>query len=88
MGLVLATTLGRFLIVLIFSPSNSRIISPDLIPPLSAGPPSDTPPIKAPLGSFKPATEAISFVTSWILTPSHPLLVSPNSINWSIILEA
>ena len=64
-GFVFATTLGRFLIVLIFSPSNSKIISPDFIPPLSAGPFCETPPIKAPdLGSSKPATDAISFVTS------------------------
>ena len=59
-------------------------MSPALIPPLSDGLFSATLATSAPLGSSNFSTSAISFVTVWILTPSHPLLVSPNSINWLI----
>ena len=69
-------------------PLNSRIISPALIPPLSDGLFSATLATNAPLGSSNFSTSAISWVTSWILTPNHPLFVSPNFINWSITLEA
>ena len=63
-------------------------MSPALIPALSAGLFWPTLATNAPSGFFNFSTSAISFVTSWILTPSHPLFVSPNSINWSITLEA
>ena len=83
-----ATTLGSFLIVSIFFPSNSKIISPAFIPALSAGLFFPTLATSAPDGLSKFSTSAISFVTSWILTPSQPLLVSPYLISWSIIFEA
>jgi hypothetical protein len=85
---VLATTFGSFFIVFILLPSNSRIISPASIPALSAGLFFPTLATKAPSGFFNFSTSAISLVTSWILTPNHPLFVSPNFINWSITFEA
>ena len=42
----------------------------------------------APLGLSNFSTSAISFVTTWILTPSQPLFVSPNSISWLITFFA
>ena len=71
-----------------FLPSNSKIISPAFIPPFAAGLFSDTLATKAPSALFNFSTSAISFVTSCILTPNQPLLVSPNFISWSITLEA
>ena len=58
------------------------MISPALIPALSDGLFSATLATNAPLGSSNFSTSAISFDTTWILTPNQPLLVSPNSINW------
>ena len=58
------------------------------MPALSDGLFSATLATKAPLGSSNFSTSAISFDTSWILTPSQPLFVSPNSINWSITIFA
>ena len=55
-------------------------MSPALTPALSDGLFSATLATKAPLGLSNFSTTAISFVTSWILTPNHPLFVSPNSI--------
>ena len=74
--------LGNSFISLIFVPLNSKIISPALMPALSDGLFSATLATNAPLGSSSFSISAISLVTTWILTPSHPLLVSPNSINW------
>ena len=85
---VLATIFGNVLIVSTSLPSNSNIISPALIPALSDGLLSATLATKAPLGLSNFSTSAISFETSCILTPSHPLFVSPNSISWSITAEA
>ena len=59
-------------------------MSPSLIPPLSEGLPGATLATKAPLALPNFSISAISFETFWILTPNQPLLVSPNSINWSI----
>ena len=81
---VLATIAGNSFIWLILTPLNSKIMSPAFIPPLSDGLFSATLATNAPLGSSSFSTSAISWVTSWILTPSQPLFVSPNSINWSI----
>ena len=64
-------------------PLNSKIISPAFIPPFSDGLPGETLDTNAPLGSSNFSASAISFVTSWILTPNQPLLVSPYLINWS-----
>ena len=64
------------------------MISPALIPALSEGLFSATLATRAPLGSSNFSISAISWVTVWILTPSHPLLVSPNFINWSITFFA
>ena len=63
-------------------------MSPSFNPALSAGLPSPTLAIKAPDGFLSFSTSAISFVTSWILTPNQPLLVSPYLISWSITFEA
>ena len=63
-------------------------MSPALIPAFSDGLFSATLATNAPLGSSNFSTSAISSVTSWILTPSQPLLVSPNSNNWSITIFA
>ena len=85
---VSATILGSSFISLIGFPSNSKIISPGLIPPLSDGLLSATLATKAPLGLSSFSASAIPWSTTWILTPSHPLFVSPNSINWSITFWA
>ena len=58
------------------------------MPALSEGLFSATLATSAPLGSPNFSISAISFVTTCILTPSHPLFVSPNSINWSITFFA
>ena len=64
------------------------MMSPALIPALSAGLFWPTLATSAPAGFLSFSTSAISLVTSWILTPSQPLFVSPNSINWSITFDA
>ena len=64
------------------------MISPASIPAFSAGLSSWTFATNAPLLSFKSKLSAISSVTPWICTPSHPLLVLPNSFNWSTIFTA
>ena len=51
------------------------------IPALSAGLFSPTLATSAPIGFFKFSTSAISLVTSCILTPNQPLLVSPYLIS-------
>ena len=61
------------------TPLNSKIISPAFIPAFADGLFSATLATKAPLALSNFSTSAISLVTSYILTPSHPLLVSPNS---------
>ena len=58
------------------------------MPALSEGLSFATLATRAPLGLSNFSNSAISFVTIWILTPSHPLLVSPNWINWSITFWA
>ena len=58
------------------------------MPALSAGLFWPTLATNAPAGFFNFSTSAISLVTSWILTPNQPLFVSPNSISWSITLDA
>ena len=85
---VFATIAGNSFICLIFSPLNSKIISPSLIPALSEGLFSATLTTNAPLGSSNSSASAISWVTYWILTPNHPLFVSPNSISWLITVFA
>ena len=85
---VLATIVGNSFICWIFSPLNSKIISPAFTPALSEGLFSATLATRAPLGLSNFSISAISLVTSWIRTPNHPLLVSPNSINWSITIFA
>ena len=52
------------------------------MPALADGLFSATLATSAPLGSSNFSISAISWVTTWILTPSHPLLGSPNSISW------
>ena len=78
---VCATIFGYSFISFIKTPLNSKIISPALIPALSDGLPSATLATSAPLGLSNFSTSAISFLTTCILTPSHPLFVSPNYIN-------
>ena len=78
---VSATIFGNSFISFIFFPSNSKITSPSFIPPFADGLPFATLATKAPRGLSKFKLSAISDVTTWILTPSHPLLVSPNSNN-------
>tara|TARA_B100000242_G_scaffold49559_1_gene29524 strand:+ start:837 stop:1010 length:174 start_codon:yes stop_codon:yes gene_type:complete len=57
------------------------MISPALIPALSAGLSFPTLATNAPSGFFNFSTSAISLLTSCILTPNHPLFVSPNLIS-------
>ena len=63
-------------------------MSPAFMPALSAGLFSPTLATNAPSGFFNSTASAISFVTSCILTPNQPLLVSPKFSNWSITFEA
>ena len=58
------------------------------MPALSEGLPSATLATNAPLGLSNFSKSAISLVTNWILTPNHPLFVSPYLINWSITFFA
>ena len=53
------------------------------MPPFLAGP-SGTSVTKAPSVFSIPSASATSSVTSCILKPSQPLLVSPNALSWSI----
>ena len=86
--LVFETSFGKVLIVSIFFPSNFKIISPALRPAFAAGLFSPTLATRAPSVVFNSSTSAISFVICCILTPSHPLFVSPYLINWVITFDA
>ena len=77
------TILTSSLVSFIVLPSNSIITSPDFIPPVLAGP-SGTSVTKAPSVFSIPRASATSSVTSCILTPNQPLLVSPKVVSWSI----
>ncbi len=68
---------GRAFISWIFWPLNSRIMSPAFKPAFSAGPPLVTLATRAPRGSSRPKLSAISSVTFWMRTPSHPRRVRP-----------
>ncbi len=78
---VSATIRGKRLTLSISIPLNLRIMSCSLIPPSIAGPSFATEATNAPRALSRPNVLAISSVTVWICTPSHPLRVSPK--RWS-----
>ena len=59
------------------SPSTAVMMSPDLIPALSAGEPLRGSVTTAPLASLRPTLSAMSRVTSWMPTPRKPRVTEP-----------
>ena len=58
-------------------PLTLRMMSPDLMPALSAGPPGVTEPISAPRGRSRPKDSASAAVTGWMPTPMRPRCTLP-----------
>ena len=78
---VSATMRGRAGMSFTSCPLKRSTMSPLWIFALSAGPPSFTPAIIAPVTSFSPTLSAISCVTCWMRTPSQPRTGCPTSLS-------
>ncbi|OYX65396.1 MAG: phosphoserine phosphatase SerB [Rhizobiales bacterium 32-66-11] len=81
---VSATRRGRSRISFTSLPSKRTTTSPALRPAFAAGPPSLTPPTRAPRGLPRPRLSAISSLTLWMRTPIQPRRTSLNCSSWAI----
>src|SRR5262245_43817759 len=78
-----ADLLGEIAASLTASPFTDVITSPATMPALAAGLSACGSAMSAPSSFLRPRLSAMSAVTGWICTPSHPRVTAPLSLSWA-----